>query len=35
MRLKESLFKWSLLLSTLVGLLFLGVLIADVLQDGL
>jgi phosphate transport system permease protein len=34
-RLKESLFKWSLFLSTLVGLLFLAVLIIDVLRDGL
>jgi phosphate transport system permease protein len=35
MRLKESLFKWSLFLSTLVGLLFLALLVVDVLQDGL
>jgi len=34
MRLKESIFKWSLFLSTLVGLLFLALLIVDVLQDG-
>jgi phosphate transport system permease protein len=34
-RLKESLFKWTLFLSTLIGLLFLAVLIIDVLQDGL
>jgi phosphate transport system permease protein len=35
MRLKERLFQASLFLSTLVGLLFLAVLIIDVLQDGL
>jgi len=35
MRLKESIFKWSLFLSTLVGLLFLALLIIDVLGDGL
>jgi phosphate transport system permease protein len=34
-RLKERLFQASLFLSTLVGLLFLAVLIIDVLQDGL